>query len=158
MKTQLPMVVKKQCGTCTKCCEGWLHADIRGHKMYPGKPCFFVEIGKGCADYKNRPQEPCKSFTCGWIEIEDMPEEFRPEVSGVIMHFKPNNGNPYISLSKAPNNTTEQYLSWAIVYARSRDINIIWYIDDKSWWLGNDKFCKQMELDHPKEKEKISNA
>ena len=148
MKTLLPMVVKKECGTCTKCCEGWLSANIKGHDMYPGKPCFFVEIGKGCNDYENRPKEPCKTFSCGWTDIEDMPEEFRPEVSGVIMHFKENNGNRYIRLAKAPNNPTEQYLSWAVIYARSRDINIIWYIDDKSWWLGNNEFCKQMELEH----------
>ncbi len=140
--------VKKECGTCTKCCEGWLAADVRGHKMYPGKPCFFVEIGKGCKDYKNRPKEPCKNFSCGWIDIEDMPEEFRPEVSGVIMHFKENNGNRYISLVKAPNNPTEQYLSWAIVYARSRSTNMLWYVDDKSWWLGNDEFCNQMTTEH----------
>ena len=139
----------KECGTCTKCCEGWLGANIRGHDMYPGKPCFFVEIGKGCKDYENRPKEPCKNFSCGWTDIEDMPEEFRPEVSGVIMHFKENNGNRYIGLSKAPNNPTEQYLSWAIVYARSRNVNILWHIDHKSWWLGNEEFCKQMLMQHP---------
>jgi hypothetical protein len=116
--------------------------------MSPGKPCFFVEIGKGCKDYKNRPKEPCKNFVCGWIEIEDMPEEFRPEVSGAIMHFTENNGNPYLSLVKAPNNPTEQYLSWAIVYARSRGANMLWNIDDKSFWLGNEEFSKQMELQH----------
>jgi len=141
-------VTAKECGTCTKCCEGWLGANIKGHDMYPGKPCFFVEIGKGCTIYNDRPKDPCKDFSCGWIDIEDMPEEFRPEVSGVIMHFKENNGNQYIGLAKAPNNPTEQYLSWAIVYARSRGTNILWYIDDKSWWLGNDDFCLQMELQH----------
>ena len=117
--------------------------------MYAGKPCFFVEIGKGCTDYKNRPKDPCKTFNCGWIQIEDMPEKFRPEVSGVIMHFNENNGNPYIGLAKAPNNPTEQYLSWAIVYARSRDINIFWFIDDQSWWLGNKDFCNQMAIEFP---------
>jgi hypothetical protein len=136
----------KECGTCTKCCEGWLNANIRGHEMYPGKPCFFVEIGKGCKDYENRPKEPCKNFSCGWTDIEDMPEEFRPEVSGVIMHMKKNDGNPYLILSKAPNNPTAQYLSWFINYAILRSMNILWYIDDKSWWIGNDEFSKQMEL------------
>jgi hypothetical protein len=152
MKTQLPMVVKKECGTCTKCCEGWLSADIKGHKMYPGKPCFFIEMGKGCKIYKDRPKDPCKDFLCGWRFIDDMPNKFRPEISGVIMQDKFNNGNPYIVLSKAPNNPTEQYLSWAIVYARSRNLNIIWFIDDQSWWLGNDEFCNQMEKEYNVEK------
>jgi hypothetical protein len=140
---------KKECGTCTKCCEGWLHANIRGHDMYPGKPCFFVEIGKGCKDYKNRPKDPCKGFKCGWLHIEEMPEEFKPENSGVIMNYIPNNDNPYYSLNKAPNNPTVQLLSWAQIYCRSRNINILWYIDDQCWWIGNDEFGKQMSEEHP---------
>jgi hypothetical protein len=148
MKIYLPMAVKKECGTCTKCCEGWLKADIKGHEIYPGKPCVFVEIGKGCKDYENRPQEPCKTFTCGWIQIDDMPEQFKPEFSGVIMHTQGGNEKPYVCLSKAPNNPTVQYISWAVTYAMSRNINIVWYVDDKSWWLGDAEFCMQMELQH----------
>ena len=148
MKIELPMITKKECGTCTKCCEGWLTANIRGHDMYAGKPCVFVEIGKGCKDYINRPKDPCKSFSCGWLQIEDMPEEFKPETSGVILHLKLNNGNPYMVISKAPNNPTEQFLSWAIVYARSKNANILWFIDDKSWWIGNEDFCNQMAIEY----------
>ena len=135
----------KECGTCTKCCEGWLTADIKGHKMYPGKPCFFLEIGKGCTIYKNRPKDPCKGFQCGWTEIEDMPEEFKPEISGVIMHWK---SEGYWVISKAPDNPTSQFLSWAIIYARSRKQNILWNVDNRSWWIGDDDFCKNMEVMH----------
>ena len=148
MKTLLPMVVKKECGTCTKCCEGWLSADIRGHNMSPGKPCFFVEIGKGCKDYENRPQDPCKSFECGWIRIDEMPEDFKPSESGVIMNYKNNNNNPYWSLWKSPNNPTENFLSWAISYAKKKNENILWFIDDKSFWIGNKEFCNQMEIEY----------
>lgn len=140
---------KRECGTCTKCCEGWLHAEIKGQKIYPGKPCFFVEIGKGCKDYENRPDIPCKSFECGWLVIEEMPDEFKPENCGIICNLNFNNGNPYMVISKAPNNPTGQFLSWAIVYARSKNLNILWYIDDKSWWIGNPDFCNQMAIKHP---------
>ncbi len=139
----------RECGTCTKCCEGWLKGNIKGHEMYPGKPCFFVEIGKGCKDYENRPKEPCKSFECGWITIDEMPEEFKPSMSGVIMSRYENNGNPYIRINKAPNNPTEQYLSWAVVHAVSNKYNLLWAVDDKSWWIGNDKFLKQMAIENP---------
>jgi hypothetical protein len=87
-------VSDRKCGTCTKCCEGYLIANIRGNPIGNGKPCIFVEIGKGCKDYENRPQEPCKSFECGWITIDEMPEEFKPSMSGVIMSRYENNGNP----------------------------------------------------------------
>lgn len=136
----------KKCVTCTKCCEGWLTDNINGYEMYPGKPCFFIEISKGCTIYNDRPEEPCKNFQCGWTEIDDMPDEFKPEVSGVIMHWK--NG-AYWVISKAPNNPTPQFLSWAIIYARLRNQNILWYIDDKSWWLGDEEFCKEMAKEHP---------
>ena len=148
MKTELPMIKKKECGTCTKCCEGWLHATVRGHDMYPGKPCFFIEIGKGCKDYKNRPKEPCKSFSCSWLEIEEMPEKFKPENSGVIMHYKSNNGNPYFSITKAPNNPTIHFLSWAMIYARSRSANIFWNVDNNSYWVGNEEFINQMNEEY----------
>ena len=143
----LPLIIKKSCGSCTKCCEGWLAADIKGHNMYPGKPCFFVEIDKGCTIYKDRPKDPCVEFSCGWKEIEDMPDEFKPEKSGVIVVSK-NRLNGYIVLTKAPNNPTPQLLSWAIIYAKSKNKNILWYVDNKSWWLGDEEFCKQMEIEH----------
>lgn len=136
----------KECGTCTKCCEGWLSATIKGHDMYPGKPCYFVEISKGCRIYKDRPEDPCKKFACSWIQIEDMPDEFKPEKTGVIMHWKNDGG--YWVISKAPNNPTADFLSWAIIYARSRNQNIVWYIDQKSFWLGDTIFRKEMEMKH----------
>jgi hypothetical protein len=148
MKIELPIITKKECGTCTKCCEGWLTANIKGHDMYPGKPCFFVEIGKGCKDYKNRPKNPCKNFLCGWRLIDDMPEEFKPEKTGVIVSLKKENDIEYMVLSKAPNNPTVQLLSWAISFSMSRNLNILWYIDNKSWWLGSDDFSKQMAEEH----------
>ena len=137
-------MITKECGTCTKCCEGWLTASINGHDMFPGKPCFFLEIGNRCTIYEDRPKEPCKDFLCGWLQIEDMPEEFKPENCGVIMHKKENNGNPFLSITEAPLSPSAKYLSWALVYARNTNQNIMWSIDGVFWWIGNDNFCKQM--------------
>ena len=116
--------------------------------MFPGKPCFFVEIGKGCKDYKNRPEDPCKTFECGWLKINEMPEEFKPEKSGVIMQYRENNNNPYLVIHKAPNNISASFLSWSITYALNNKLNILWYIDEKSWWIGNEDFRVQMEEEH----------
>jgi len=148
MKTELPMITKKECGTCTKCCEGWLSADIKGYKMYPGKPCFFIEIGKGCGDYENRPQVPCKNFKCGWLGIEEMPEEFKPDKSGVVMHFVQEDEISYFSLTKAPNDPSAELLSWAISFVASKGLNIFWDINNKSFWIGDSKFCDRMEREH----------
>ena len=139
---------KKECGTCTKCCEGWLTADIREHKMYPGKPCFFVEMGKGCKDYFNRPEIPCKTFKCAWLGIEEMPNEFKPETTGVIMHFVKEDEITFISLTKAPNDPNADFLSWAISFAASKGLNIFWSINNKSFWIGDAKFCDRMEKEY----------
>jgi hypothetical protein len=141
-------MITKECGTCTKCCEGWLTASINGHDMFPGKPCFFLEIGNRCTIYQDRPKDPCKDFLCGWLQIEDMPKEFKPDKSGVIMNYIKNNNNPYWYLWKSPNNPTEDLLSWAISYAKKKNENILWFIDDRSFWIGNKEFCDQMEIEY----------
>lgn len=136
--------MSKSCGTCTKCCDGWLMANIKGHSMYPGKPCYFVEIGKGCTIYEDRPENPCKNFSCAWLDIEEMPDEFKPENSNTIMHWN----SRYWAISKAPNEPTPEFLSWAIDYVKSKNQNMLWYIDNKGYWHGDEQFCKDMEKMH----------
>jgi Fe-S-cluster containining protein len=86
----------RECGTCTKCCEGWLMADIEpeiipknrtagsigdiheqhiggGIGISPGRPCRFLNMDKdvndglGCTIYEHRPYEPCQRFKCAWL-------------------------------------------------------------------------------------------
>ena len=135
---------KRECGTCTKCCEGWLSGDIKGYKMFPGKPCFFVKQGVGCKDYVGRPEEPCKKFFCEWINILEMPEEFKPELVGVIVHKQHINNIPVWSIAKAPNNPSIQLLSWLINHVISIRENIMWTVDDKDYFFGSEEFCKEM--------------
>ena len=133
---------KRECGTCTKCCEGWLSANIRGHEMYPGKPCFFVEQGVGCKDYENRPTNPCKAFSCFWKEILEMPERFKPENSGVIVQYQ----HDSFVIQKAPEEPTAELISWMVTYARANNENIIWYLNNGVYWLGSDEFCNKMKM------------
>jgi hypothetical protein len=138
------------CDTCTKCCEGWLTGNINGYDIYVGKPCLFIEINKGCGIHNDRPEKPCRAFDCAWITMSDMPEEFKPLNSGVIMHYKKNIINKKLGfwvLTKAPNNPTEQFLSWAISHATSNGENILWHIDNNYHWMGSPEFCKTMELE-----------
>jgi hypothetical protein len=137
----------KECGTCTKCCEGYLSANIRGHEMYKGKPCIFVEIGKGCKEYDKRPLNPCKTFSCGWKIIEGMPDEFKPETSGVIFTWRTTEKNlQYLQMHRAPNNPSPQVLTWVFIYAIQNAINFLWDVDDKCYYFGNDAFCYEMKL------------
>lgn len=135
----------RKCGECTKCCEGWLSANVRGHEMYPGKPCFFVQIGKGCKDYDNRPEDPCKVYSCMWLKNLDIPEEFSPLKTGVIVDFqKRENGIEFLSLTKAPNDPSLELLSWAAVYAVSNGYNLSWQLGEKTYWFGTKDFSEYM--------------
>ena len=147
MKTPLPMAVKRECGTCTKCCEGYLTATVRGHEMSKGKPCFFVEIGKGCKDYKNRPKDPCKDFTCGWKVIDEMPDNFKPEESGVIFTWqKTEKSNMlYLKLHQAPNNPSPQILTWAFLFVLKHNTNFLWGLDERFYYYGSIDFCNEMK-------------
>jgi len=73
----------RSCDTCTKCCEGWLSGNAYEHQFYPGVPCAY--LGKGCTIYKNRPENPCKTFVCEWLADESIPYWMRPDLSGVIL-------------------------------------------------------------------------
>lgn len=73
----------RSCGECTGCCSGKLAGEIRGHKMYDGKPCFFLKEGK-CGIYNERPHSPCRTYQCAWSQhlfYEDM----RPDKIGVVV-------------------------------------------------------------------------
>ena len=55
--------------------------------MEPGRPCMHC-TGHGCAIYPDRPEDPCKSFECGWLkEGSPMPDELRPDRAGAIVIF-----------------------------------------------------------------------
>mgnify|MGYP000107760900 CR=1 FL=1 len=73
----------KQCGSCTKCCEGWLAGNAYAHQFYPGVPCAYLD--NGCTIYKSRPEKPCKTFVCEWLVDESIPAYMQPNVSGAII-------------------------------------------------------------------------
>src|SRR2546430_13952490 len=96
---------RRQCGTCTACCDGWVAGKIRGHEMKPGQPCHFR--GEGCCTiYAQRPVEPCRNFVCGWLMPgSPFPEEFRPDRLGVMAVATPPRARPPVipcSARRAP--------------------------------------------------------
>src|SRR5262249_20580803 len=76
---------RRDCGTCTACCDGWLQIEVRGHQVRPGKPCPF-RVDHGCSIYGERPQHPCREFVCGWLVASSpLPDWMRPDKSDLIM-------------------------------------------------------------------------
>lgn len=76
---------KRQCGPCTACCvELEIVAPELNKKAH--KPCPHLGATgekNGCGIYESRPTV-CRQFLCGWRLFDDMGEDWRPDLSGVM--------------------------------------------------------------------------
>ncbi len=135
---------KRSCGTCTKCCEGWLTGEVLGHKFYGGKPCHFISIGKGCSVYAQRPKDPCVSFKCGWLASPDIPEWFKPDEINAIVKFDEVEGIPRVTLIEAGEVLQSRVLNWFILYGLNNKLNFAWQVQGELHWIGSPEFNKVM--------------
>lgn len=142
----LPVVQGRSCEGCTKCCEGYLAGEVLNKKVDLNNPCFLVEIGKGCKDYENRPEFPCKTFQCDWLVNPEIPDFLKPSESNVIMSTRPMNKKiNYLEIIEAGSKLDSEVLTWSIGYSMEKDINIVWNINGNQYWLGDDDFCDFIE-------------
>lgn len=127
----------KECGSCTKCCEGWLMGQINLRTMYPGKPCYLVEIGVGCKDYENRPMFPCQNFSCLWLANDNIPNKYKPETCGVIVTSFIDKGSRVLTLVPAPENPSQEMIDWFKSYADDNGYGLIYYEGNNPYTYGN---------------------
>lgn len=132
----------RSCKGCTKCCEGWLSATIKGEPMYPGKPCQFVEAGVGCTEYKTRPEDPCKTFECAWKATDYIPEKFSPNNTGQIVAVQQLYGIDYLVMAYAGKEVDSEFLSWFTTFAVARQLNVEWSVDGVLYALGSPAFME----------------
>jgi len=145
---KLPIVQEpsRECGACTACCEGWLSADIRGHQMHPGRPCFFLTEGS-CTDYEGRPAT-CKTYNCAWkVENEVFPVWMRPDVSGVIISriVLPSRSDlTHYEVAEARGKLDVKTLNWLIQWALEKGHNLFYQIEGKHHAIGSPAFRSAM--------------
>jgi hypothetical protein len=70
---------KRQCGPCTVCCTELKIPQLRKEARVP---CQHL-AGSGCGIYETRP-DVCREFLCGWRLFEEMGDDWRPDLSGVM--------------------------------------------------------------------------
>lgn len=81
----------RDCGECRACCV------VTGFEAEPGESAFtkppntpcrhLVQIG--CGIYPERPPV-CRRFQCAWLAAPNLPEELRPDRSGVMFNMNEN--------------------------------------------------------------------
>ena len=70
---------KRRCGPCTVCCTELKIPQLRKEARVP---CQHLTTS-GCGIYAERPNV-CREFLCGWRLFEEMGDDWRPDLSGVM--------------------------------------------------------------------------
>ena len=79
----MTLVPGRACGNCTVCCKV---LPIRSPELNKTSHvlCVHCEEGKGCRIYDTRPSL-CRDYHCGWRMWEALPDDWRPDRSGVFV-------------------------------------------------------------------------
>ena len=84
--TARKLVPGRECGTCSACCADLLIQSKELTKL-SGVACPHCE--KGCRIYETRPAV-CRDYFCGWRTMPELPDDWRPDKIGVLVHVAPN--------------------------------------------------------------------
>jgi len=125
MKTIPIISVNRTCDGCTICCQGWLWGEAHGKKFWSGRPCHFVGE-KGCTIYKDRPEVPCVSFRCGWLDDHNtFPEWLKPNKSKVVASKqKTKNGIDYYKITECGEKIDSTILNYLILHSLQNSVNM----------------------------------
>lgn len=132
------------CGECTECCTGTLEGTVDGHEFNVTTACFFLQDNK-CNRYETRPDNPCKNYSCMWLNDESIPDFMRPDLSNVVLTKLNINGIEYIeSREAARKSMTTSILSNVIMYAFHTNQNLVYHVNGQYFWLGAPDFMNEM--------------
>ena len=143
MKQVIPIKTNKRvCGNCTACCEGWLEGVAHTKHFYPGRSCHFK--GENCCTiYKDRPDEPCKSYKCVWLVDNNVPEWLRPDLSKVIITERDFNGIKFWDMIETGSKVDSSVLNWLFMhYGTGQVQNIMYRVDGGINYFGTPEFIK----------------
>jgi len=77
-----PVLAARDCGDCTACCT-ILTVDTPDFKKPAGTPCLNL-TAQGCSIHAARPHI-CRTWFCAWRRLARMPDEARPDRSGLLV-------------------------------------------------------------------------
>jgi hypothetical protein len=77
-----PVLPGRACGDCTVCCTV-LKVDTPEFQKPAARPCAHLGAS-GCGIHAVRPRI-CRTWFCGWRRVGGMPEEARPDRSGLLV-------------------------------------------------------------------------
>ena len=81
----------RTCGDCSECCR-LLAIQMEGYYTPQGHWCKYC-TQPGCSIYNTSIPKSCKDYFCGWIQNENIPDEYKPNLSGIVLEVLDNNPN-----------------------------------------------------------------
>lgn len=141
----------RSCGTCTKCCEGWLGSAIHGKQMHKGRPCFYLDKDcSACSIYADRPQDPCVDYSCTWLldKSDEFPMWMKPNISNVIITNREveNGGNVYryVDIIEAGSRMDVDVLNWLFHWVMTKGVNVRYEVSGNKFILGDPTFAEAL--------------
>jgi hypothetical protein len=129
----------RTCGTCTKCCEGYLYGEVRGLKFYPGMPCHFK--GDGCCTiYPDRPKKQCQDFNCLWLTDDRLPSWMKPDKSDVILVKVQTDRHEFVEAYEAGSKIDSTILNRLLQYAMHHNLNLLYQVGGGWNAIGTPEF------------------
>jgi hypothetical protein len=98
-EARMGQVAGRECGGCSVCCNV-LPIGTAELRKQAGVACKHCVKGGGCGIYETRPHV-CRGYSCGWLTMPDLGDDWRPDKSGVFItspgaaipaHFENRNG------------------------------------------------------------------
>ena len=77
-----PVLPDRSCGDCTACCTE-LTVNTPEFAKAAGTPCIHLS-GQGCGIHAVRPRI-CRTWFCAWRRVASLPDEARPDRSGLLV-------------------------------------------------------------------------
>lgn len=74
----------KTCGDCSLCCK-LVAVESLSKPAYT--PCRHLHAEGGCAIYGSHPLD-CQAFRCGWLDFQDLGDDWRPSRSGFLIRVE----------------------------------------------------------------------
>lgn len=81
------LVPGRECGECKVCCVT-PSIDTPEIQKLAASPCRY-SLGGGCDIYDSRPPV-CRAFFCGWRRSAAVPDDWRPDISGIFAVLEAN--------------------------------------------------------------------
>lgn len=112
--------------------------------MFPGQPCKFVSVGVGCLEYEDRPENPCKNFSCLWRSSDIVPEKLSPSKTNAILYVDKIEDEFFVVATLAGDKISQELIDWLCDISLSKSKNVFWYDGKINHYRGSDKFISLM--------------